>query len=109
MTRQFLREPRFVNLYIDGEVFEEFDAFALANRLNKSELIRILIKSFIELYDRGGELLTHKKDKREIAFYTEKADWEKFGEICEKLGMRKGRTLELLLRKVIHEQEGAQN
>ena len=96
----FLKDAKLVCLELDRELLDELDKLLLNKECNKSAIIRGLIKAFLEIYDEDG--FTKDSDgKKKTTFYMEQDLWERFGEICEELGISRTKMLQVLIKKLL--------
>ncbi|RLI69988.1 hypothetical protein DRO97_11310, partial [Archaeoglobales archaeon] len=75
----------------------------LNKECNKSAIIRALIKGFLEIYDENS--FTKDGDgKKKATFYVEQDIWQRFGEVCEEIGVSRTRMLQVLIKKLLSEE-----
>ena len=101
-----LKDAKLVTMSIDPELADELDGFALLNKVEKSEVIRATISSFLEMYGEDGEVFAKGSNGRKISFFAEREVWERFGDVCGEIGISRPKMIQILLRKVLAEGEG---
>ena len=101
-----LKDAKLVTMSIDPELADELDRFALLNKLEKSEVIRATILSFLEMYGEDGEVFAKGGNWRKISFFAERDVWERFGDVCGEIGVSRPKMLQILLKRLLAEGEG---
>ena len=101
-----LKDAKLVTMSIDPELADELDRFILLNKVEKSELLRATILSFLEMCGEDGEVFAKGSNGRKISFFAERDVWERFGDLCGEIGVSRPKMLQILLRKVLAEGEG---
>ena len=101
----FLKNGTLVCLELDRELLDELGKYVLLNKeCNKSAIIRGLIKAFLEIYDEDGFTKDDGNGKKKTTFYMEQDIWQRFGEVCEEIGVSRTRMLQVLIKKLLSEE-----
>ncbi|MBO8181682.1 MAG: hypothetical protein H0Z28_02680 [Archaeoglobus sp.] len=102
-----LKDAKLVSMSIDPELADELDRFAISNKLEKSEVIRATISSFLEMCGEDGEVFAKGGNWRKTTFFVERDVWERFGDLCGEIGISRSKMIQVLIKKLLSEE--AQN